>query len=432
MATRRRASQSSLTGSISDLQRRVRYLQNKQTPTRLGNQSVLRSAIQYQAVGTDQIAPRAIANSQIQFDAIQEAQLDEDSVTRDAIKNGEVVAGKLGTNAVVSDNILDGEVKDGKLGAASVNLINMKPNSVDNGQLITDSVNFRTVDTNAIGNENMLDNSVGNSELQNDSVGNGELQNDSVGFAELQGGSVGNSTLQDGSVTSSKIGSGQVGSSQIANGAVGANQLANNSVSGIKIQNGSITGSDLANGTITSLQIANGSYSTIVSGGLSNGYGISKSGSRISVDTGVIARNSHTHSYSRPTRDSFGGALTNYTSASTTTAQYSSKRLKNSISSHKIADPKKLLALDFKKFKYKRPVIESQKSANREWMHGYLIEDLMELGFEEVVHYNEKGEPERLDYGLFSTLVLELVKVQQQEIEYLKEKVEKLEISNDE
>ena len=416
MATRRRASRTTLTGSITDLQRRVRYLQNKQTPTRLGGQSVVRSAIQYQAVSTDQIAPNSIVNDQIQADAIKQAQLDTDSVGRDELINGEVIESKLGTDAVTNTKIKDGEVIKGKLGSAAVELVNMSPNSVANSQLTTDSVNFRTVDTNAIGNENMLDNSVGNSEVQNDAIGSGELQNDSVGFAELQSSSVGTSTLQNSSVNSLK--------------------LANGSVSNAKLANNAVTGAKIANGTITVGKIAQSSYALIGASTTRAGTGLSRGGTTMSVNFGggstQVARGNHQHSY----RNSFyarGSSSSSYSARATLTdfrssvlTTFSSKDFKTKITNHTTQDPKKLLDLKLKKYKYKRSFRDIQLAKNREWMHGYLIEDLQELGFEEVLTYDKDGKAETLDYGLFSSLVLELVKVQQSEIDYLKEEITKL------
>lgn len=408
MATRRRASRQTVTGALTDLQRRVRYLQNRPSPTSLGNHSVVRSAIQPRAVDSDQIALAAITNDQIDAEAVKEAQLDTDSVTRDKIKNGEVVQGKLGTDAVIADNILDGEVKDGKLGAASVNLINMKPNSVDNGQLITDSVNFRTVDRNAIGNENMLDNSVGQSELQNDSVGNGELRSDSVGFAELQSSSVGTSTLQSTSVTNSKLAGG---------------------IDGSKISNATITGNKIAARTIASNNISTAAYPVIVSQGLATGYGINKSDNRISVNTSAFASPNHTHNFTwfYYTRDGSNRVLRDGINITRTTTRPSSKKLKKEITSHSTFDPKKLLLIELKKFKYKKSLKNMHIDSKREWMYGYIAEELKDIGIEEILDYDEDGNPIRVDYGLLSTLVLELVKVQQKEIESLQEKIKELE-----
>lgn len=413
MATRRQASQRTLTGSISDIQRRVKYLQNRQNPTRLGNQSVVRSAIQYQAVSTDQIAPNAIVNNQIQADAIDTTQ----------IKNLSVTDAKLAQNAVVADKIKDGEVIAGKLGNAAVALVNMAPNSVDNGQLITDSVNFRTITTNAVGNENMQDNSVGNSELQNDSVGNGELQNNSVGFAELQSGSVGNTTLQNGAVTSSKIGSGQVGNAQLADLAVSGGKIANGTISGNKIADGAITGAKIAQQTINSGNITDAARTIIVRGGVNSGAGISvtsaSNGVNILASFGGtdqnVARGNHRHEY-------LSSSIANVT-RTTTAPVSSSRRLKKDITNFDVTDPKKILSIEPKKFKYKKPLKRNHNKVHREWMHGYIVEELLELGIEEPVGYDDSGNPESLMYDVLVVYIIEVLKEQQKEIEELRKEI---------
>jgi hypothetical protein len=59
-------------------------------------------------------------------------------------------------------------------------------------------------------------------------------------------------------------------------------------------------------------------------------------------------------------------------------------------------------------------------------MYGYIAEDLQELGVEEVLSYDKDGLPDGIDYGAFSMLVLELAKVRQTEIDYLKEEIKRL------
>ena len=315
----------------------------------------------------------------------------------------------------------------------------MTPNSVANVSLQLDSVNFRTLDIDAVGLENMLGDSVGNAELRDDSVGNNELQinsvnqnnlqTDSVGFGELQTSSVGNSTLQNGSVTSGKIGNGQVGSTQIANGSITSVKLGGGAVTEAKIAGGAVTASKIANNNVTSPKISDATRRIIVSSGLSVGFGLNKSGSTISVNSSSFASNRHIHFYSVPTRDSDGDSLAGFEFRTTTgpDGTPSSEKFKKNISNHITQDPKKLLDLEFKKYKYKRKYKAIEDNANREWMHGYILEDLADLGFDEVLQYDSSGVPNRIDYGLFSTLVLELVKVQQQEIESLQERIKTLE-----
>ena len=432
MASRRRSSNRTVTGALTDLQRRVKYLQNKQTPTRLGSQSVVRSAIQPRAVNSDQIALDAVTNDQISADAVQREQIDVAAVGTTELDNLAVTNAKLGAFAVTTDKIGDEQVDNRVLGPlavtneklqdAAVQERNMTPNSVANVSMQTDSVNFRTLDIDAVGNENMLgnsvgnaemrDNAIGNSELQNNSISQGKLRSDSVGFGELQGSSVGNSTIQNGAVTDGKIG-GTISGGKIGSGFNGGN-----------IRNGTITGNKLASRTIGSNNIQTGAFGQIVSGGLDTGYGIIKSGNSIRVNTSQISTNAHRHFYDDLWFSEEGGFNSN---RRRTDRASSSRKVKKNISSHKTVDPKKLLDLDLKKYKYKRNHSEYHQEANREWMHGYIVEELEEMGFSEVVTYDAEGNPEKLDYGLFSTLVLELVKVQQQEINYLQDRIKKLE-----
>lgn len=417
MATRRRSASNTITGTISDLQRRVQYLQNAPKPKRLANQVVTRNTIQPRAVGGDQIALNAITNDQIAADAIERENIAPAAVDTLQLNNGAVTNAKIGPFAV----------NNAKLSDAAVELRNMTPNSVANPSLQNGSVNFRTVAVDAIGKQNMQNNSVGtneiegnavtNNELANNSVGQSNMQINSVGFSQMQGGSVGTSTLQNGSVSRAKIGSGQVGSAQIANGAITAD----------KIANGAIRADKIANNAVVSTKIGDATRRIIVSSGLSVGFGISKSGSNISVNTTALGQQYAAAAHRHGFFDRYG--VVGQTTAFTFTGfpVSSSIKRKKDVQDYELKNPKNLLNLNFKKFKYKRPDSNYHTQANREWMHGYIIEELMDLGFDEVIHYDKDGNPEKLDYSLFSALVLELVKVQQQEIDCLREKVEKLE-----
>jgi hypothetical protein len=105
---------------------------------------------------------------------------------------------------------------------------------------------------------------------------------------------------------------------------------------------------------------------------------------------------------------------------------FSTTAVKKDITTYSPPSIKNLLKLEPKEYKYKRSKRSIQQSMNREWMHGYLIEDLVALGFTEPIAYNSAGEPEKLDYSLMSMLVLELVKTQQAEIDSLREEINKM------
>jgi hypothetical protein len=104
----------------------------------------------------------------------------------------------------------------------------------------------------------------------------------------------------------------------------------------------------------------------------------------------------------------------------------STLKLKQDISDFAITDPKNILNLKMKKYKYKNSVRGIQNRYNREWMYGYIAEEVQDLGVEQILAYDKNGDPDGIDYGLLSVLILELVKVQQSEIDSLKEEIQRL------
>jgi hypothetical protein len=423
VATRRKSTSSTITGAVSDLQRRVQYLQNAPRPTRLANQVVTRNAIQPRAVGSDQIALNAITNDQIAADAIE----------RQNIANGAVGTAQLGNSSVTTDKLGPFAVNNDKLADASIASRNMTPNSVANASLQDSSVNFRTVSVDAIGKQNMRDNSVGtnelesnsvtNNELANNSVGQSNLQTNSVGFGQLQGLSVGTSTLQNGAVTRGKIGSGQVGTTQI--------------------EDRSVTGAKIATNTILLENINGGTPVGIVENALQGGAGILKSGGGnrdvvLSADFGTgfanVARGNHSHgTFVGTPISSTGGAVTfaNHRHQVTVQSTSSSLRYKKNISTHIISDPEKILNLELKKYKYKNSKKMYHQSTNQEWMYGYIAEEVHEMGFDEVLGFDNAGNPDSINYGLVSVILLEVVKKQHKNIKNLKNRLTILEESND-
>jgi hypothetical protein len=101
----------------------------------------------------------------------------------------------------------------------------------------------------------------------------------------------------------------------------------------------------------------------------------------------------------------------------------STVKLKKEISDYTM-DLEKLFLLQPKRFKYKNQARMASK--NREWDYGYIAEEALELGVEEIVGYDEKGEVDSINYGLLSVFVLELVKKQQNEIDLLSKEIERL------
>jgi hypothetical protein len=377
-------------------------------------------------VGSDQIALNAITNDQIAADAIERENIAAGAVSTGQLNNGAVTNEKLGPFAVDNDKLAD----------AAVASRNMTPNSVENASLQNGSVNFRTVAVDAIGKQNMQNNSVGTNELENGSVNNSKLgsgsvnqsnlQSNSVGFGQMQGGAVGTSTLQNGAVTRSKIGSGQVGTAQIENRAV----------TGLKIAEGTVATANINEGTMQGI-------ARRVDGGAGITRGFTSRGVVVSAAFGVgsqsVARGNHTHGTGGastwvrvvfPVGPAGGYDLALRGHTHTVNATSSSVKYKKNITRYSLENPQKLLELSLVKYKYKNSKRFNHEIAGREWIYGYLAEEVRDLGLGEVVTFDRDGDVDGIQYDMLSIYVIELLKQQQGQIESLQEELRRLRSDN--
>ncbi len=377
MATRRRARRKSLTANITDIQRRLRYVESKPNPSRLTNQVVNRSAIQFNAVATDQIAPNAVTTSEIAPDA----------VTND----------QLASNSVTNDNLAD------------------------------DSVNNSNILNGSVGTDELANGAVTNDKLANNSVTSDKIVNGTIVGADIASNTIGGSR----SGTTSKFIANSIGQLDIDDAAIGSNELINLAVTTGKLAAGAVTTSKILDSQVTVNKLNFAPITNITSG---SGISVTTTGPTsvvgtlgrtISASFGTgstnVARGNHTHSVSGSTSRN----LNHSHSISGTAA--SSKKFKKDIELYELSeeDVSNILNLKLSKFKYRNEVKDF--SSNREWNYGYIAEDVEENALEQIVSYNNEKEPIAIDYGLLSAFVLEIVKQQKEEIESLKKRLSELE-----
>jgi hypothetical protein len=456
LATRRSSRRTSLTGTIGDVRRRLRYLEGRPSPSKLANQVVRRTNIQPRAVATDQIALRAITNSLIDENAIAQAQIQDNSVGQDELQEDSVGNEELQDNSVDSPNIRQDAVGNEELDIDAVDSENILTDAVGNDELDIDAVTNENVSNDAIGNNELQNDSVdsgeiifdavGSDEIALDAVGSSEISLDAVGNSELAGNAVSGENIQDGAVedrhiagvagtkitsevpleripnlpasrttsgtfnvnripdlSASKITSGTFGSDRIGTGAITEAKIGLDAVTQNKIKNEAVTFGKIAGPTACGL---------IVNSGITGSAGYidtvfnSRSGktnvvANVGTTSGTLAVGNHSH----------GGS--------------SSVKVKKDISNYNI-DPQNVLNLQLKKFKYKNSNRDVHEGFNREWLHGYLVEDVVEAGLEEVITYDHHGEPNGVRYDLIGVMSIELLKQQQNEIESLKEEIKRL------
>ena len=489
MATRRRSRRKSISGNITDVQKRIRYLETRPSATRLASKAVATRNLALRAVEEDIVADNAIVRRSIAASAVGTAEIEQDSITNALIATNAVNADSIAPGAVGTGEIAIDAVTNDKIATDAVNSDSIAPGAVGNTELagnITDDKIAGMSASKLIGQVqdsqiNSLSASKVTGTLATSNIPNLDASKITSGIFDLAripaitadrvpeldaskitSGVFATARIPD--LDASKITSGTLATARIPNlnadkftsGIVDLDRLPQ--LPSSKIGTGAITNTKIGANTITSDKIASSSYSAIVSGGLTVSSPLSKSGSLIGINVGSgstqVAGGNHVHgqggysnagstgvgSHTHPLsvsgtasggdhggHGSGNGSHTHSISlAGNTQSNVSTLKLKKEISDYGI-DPKKLLNLQLKRYKYKNQVRYLQDDLNREWMYGYIAEEVLENGVEEIVGYDENKEPASLHYGLLSTLVLELVKEQQKEIDLLKEELRQLE-----
>jgi hypothetical protein len=532
MATRRRSRRKTISGNLTDVQKRIRYLETRPSATRLASKAVATRNLALRAVDEDVVADNAIVRRSIANAAVGTAEIEQDSITNallatnsvnaDSIAPGEVGTSelandsvtndKLATDSVNSDSILAGSVGTAELaggipdnkisGMSSSKLIGdvqddqiagisgskiiggldgalIIDGTVDTPELASFAVTTAKIDDLAVTRAKIAQYTISSDNIAGNAIigragshpfgGPFHLQNFSIGSDDIFSASITTNKIDTGAVTTGKIGDLQVTRAKLANLAVNTAKIDDLAVTRDKINNSAVgtaqigelqvTNSKLGAGSITQGKIAAGAAivtgvvagtGTVVSSATSNGGGrlVTVSASFGSGAFNVAAGNhthtggttvpSHTHplpgvSYViGPSGNHAGHSGTNtgshqhgLTLTGNTLSNTSTLKAKKEIQDHSF-DTKKLLTLNLKKYKYKNEYRSLQDNLNREWMYGYIAEEVQEAGLEEILGYDSKGEVASLQYGTLVTLAIELIKEQQSDIDLLKEEIQRL------
>ena len=465
MPTNRRARRKSIAGNITDVQKRLRFLETRPAPSKIASKAVATRNIALRAIETELIADASVTTR-----TIGQSQVTNFSLSSVTDPSGPAVDTENIAQLSVINDQLAGNISDDKLvGMSSSKLIGQVQNSqiegISSSKLIGQVQNLQIAGISTT----KLIGTITNAQLA------GSISEDkivSLPTTKLTG-TITNAQLA-GSITNDKIST--VDASKMTTGVLADARIPN-------LDAGKFTTGEFVQARIPALDASKFTTGTTFTSviptlaptkvtGLSNvfntssvsGIGISRTmdpnGSyralNITINAGraanQIAIGDHTHDtitahghdllfqsqflnpdqapHSHPGAPAFtfGGAhnhgwprpvLFGMSTGSTI-------RIKKDVSNHKLNDPKNILNLKMKRYKYKNSNRGYHDATNREWMYGYIAEDLQELGVEEVLSYDKEGLPDGINYGAFSMLVLELAKVRQIEIDSLKEEIQRL------
>lgn len=421
MATRRRSSNRSFTGALSETQRRIRYLEGRPSYSKLANSVVQRANIEPRAISTDQIALAAVTDDQISADAITSDKIASDSVgfselQSDSIGSAEIESNSVGTSELGLDAVINENVAND-----AIDIGNMGPNSVGSSEVVTDSVGSSEVGSDAATRENITGDAVGNSEISGSSVGSDEVFTDSVGYDELGVNAMNAENIQVDAVGNSELQTDSVDNSGFATDSVDNRSLAVDAVQGVNVSGGSVGTGALGDGAFGPEELASSGIGLIK---FQRNFGRDMVSAGIETRNGIIRSPQATYY----TLSAVFGTGSNTVARGNHTHNRSTIRIKEDIHSYRRDNPDILLDLQLKKFHYIDKYAGLQHG--REWAYGYIAEELLENGNEEFVYYDKKGRAFAVNYALVGLFAVELVKQHDQRIQALKEEIKKLRDSN--
>lgn len=411
MATRRRTKARTLTGALSDVQERLRYVEARPSYSRLAAQVVRRTNVQPRAIASDQLAIDGVTAVNIATDAVTNDQLAPDSVTNENISDNSVTTESVSNSSITNEKLADDSVSTAKIRnlAVTTEKINnsaVTTEKINSGAVTTDKINGSAVTTEKINDSAVTTSKLAFGAVITEKIGAGQVSTDNIGQGQVR-----TNNIDFASITRPKL----------AVSAVGVVELGVNAVATEKIQNDAVTRAKL---NFTPVE-------TVSAGGGLSGGGSARS-LTLSVNFDSVARSNHGHSQYSATNHTHSGSTTSV--SGTTVANHShgisglsTRKMKKDIEDYSI-DPNKVLDLSLKRFRYLNHAKKFQQSTgNRDWNYGYIAEEVLESGLEELLVYDENGEPFGLNYGLVGVLSLELIKSMKNEIEDLKNKVYTLE-----
>ncbi|WJZ48527.1 putative minor structural protein [Actinomycetia phage DSL-LC01] len=475
MASNRRRSARSIGKLVSNTNRRLRFLQRRPSPRRIGAR----------VITTRQLRRRIITTPVIDDDAVTTPKLDENAVDNRALAPDAVDTENIAPGAVERDRLDDGvteEIEEAQRTADGKNKVYRQGSAPTTGPFAVGDLWFDTDDDNKHYRWN-------GSEWVGFTLGDGAL--DSISANKITAGTIDASVITVSNIDAGNISTGLLDAQRIAAGSITSREINSSYIEGVTINGGQINGGTIAastsfvigngatvessnglfrvgpNGEVNLNSIRSSSGNIAVncqnvgflnvinaSGGI-NGQvattpwtdgryrrlGVAITGADIQNGTiraddcdigtgsGQLARGSHVHDVqgsSGSTQLSLTGnaqTISHTHTSGTYAAAISTRRLKKEIAKYEF-DTSKLLKTKLVKFKYKNQAKAYQN--NKDWAYGYIAEDLMKIGLEEVVGYSPDGRVASVNYGVLSTLVLELVKEHHIEIEEIKNRLDRI------
>lgn len=257
---------------------------------------------------------------------------------------------------------------------------------------------------------------------------------DSTGALEVYSGSAWVAVVADGSITEAKLASGAVTNGKLGAGAVTDDKVS--SVDASKVSSGTLAAARIP--SLDGSKITTGTLGISVNNSGTNYFGTSYWGTTacsISGSTGEVFSNGNVRGATLTTPGTLlasgvlSTALGSWTTVVTNSSGYlgygsSNRDSKQDIEAAEFT-AEQGLGVEVKQFRYKLDVEEFGDDAPV--TVGVIAEELIELGLEKLVVFDDEGKPKGVHYERLALVLFPVVKEQQSRLDALEARLEKLE-----
>lgn len=357
---------------------------------------------------------------------------------------------------VVTQGITDSSVTNAKMASDSVSSANIIAGTIVGADIAASTITGSNIASNTITSGNILDGTITGSDIAAATITGSNIVAGTIQGGNIAAGTITGSNILDGTITSADLAAGtaltNLGYTPVNQGG-GTGQLTNIVYIG---WNGSqlatqVDGTNFGATWPISIQGSAGDsalldgFNTSYTPGV-NTIPVRDAYDRINSTSFVTNNTTNNQFYNDGEHTQIGQFTARVVNASTVYAQavtsaravlinsagtlgtsVSSRRYKIDIEALK-AEADKILQLEPVTFYYKPELYESDQDKRLEV--GLIAEQAAELGLEQLVHRNEAGEPEAIDYEKLAVYVLKVCQAQQAQLDTLSSRLDTLEANN--
>ena len=421
MASRRLRSTSSLTNNVVSTTEQVSKVRKTPVPRRIGQNVITANNIQSNAITTELVTDAAITNAKLAPDAVSTGTLQDSAVTTTKIVDAAVTTTKIVDSAVTTTKIVDAAVTTVKIVNAAVTTTKIVDAAVTTVKIVNAAVTTDKINTSAVTTTKIADANVTDAKIVTVS---GSKISSGIDAANITTGTLPSARIGTGAINAAQIAS--VNASNVTSGTLSIARIADDSITNVKIAPNSLTAAEIAANAIGASELQNSGAFTMSS------LTLTGTGAALDFTAGSLYING-------ALRYGFSGTVYPETGTTGPSANLYQAASDGAVTRTSSARKYKIFIEDFDaglKALELRPRIwidkglyesNNNSASGLPYYCGFIAEELVDIGLEQFVLFNDNGEPENISYDRLTAAIIPVLKHQQAQIEALTARIEALE-----